>query len=124
MKVIRSYLLDNPELCNLLGGDYIFLVEKPSEIECKNYIIYKYKVLSGGYVKDYQIEFNIVGKNLQELIQIQNKLIEMLDDPRGEKFIKDTDTTIRYIRLLNGGGMVKNPNSGNYEIIVFFYVKI
>ena len=71
MKVIRKYLVENTELINLLGGQYIWLVEKPKEINADNYIIYKYKELSGGYIKDYQLEFNIIGKDLNKLLTIR-----------------------------------------------------
>ena len=124
MKVIRKYLVENTELINLLGGQYIWLVEKPKEKNADNYIIYKYKELSGGYIKDYQLEFNIIGKDLNKLLAIRQKLIELLDDTRNEKIIKDTDTTIRSTKLLNGGGMAKNPETGNYEIILYFLIKI
>ncbi len=115
-------------MINLLGGQYIWLVEKPvekpKEKNADNYIIYKYKELSGGYIKDYQLEFNIIGKDLNKLLAIRQKLIELLDDTRNEKIIKDTDTTIRSTKLLNGGGMAKNPETGNYEIILYFLIKI
>ena len=111
MKVIRKYLVENTELINLLGGQYIWLVEKPKEKNADNYIIYKYKELSGGYIKDYQLEFNIIGKDLNKLLAIRQKLIELLDDTRNEKIIKDTDTTIRSTKLLNGGGMAKKSRN-------------
>ncbi|MBZ4664466.1 MAG: hypothetical protein JG776_2184 [Caloramator sp.] len=124
MKVIRKYLIENTELINLLGGQFIWLIEKPKEINADNYIIYKYKELNGGYIKDYQIEFNIIGKDLNKLLTIRQKLIELLDDTRNEIIIKDNDTTIRNTKLLNGGGMAKNPETGNYEIILYFLIKI
>jgi hypothetical protein len=124
LKVIRKYLIENTELINLLGGQFIWLIEKPKEINADNYIIYKYKELNGGYIKDYQIEFNIIGKDLNKLLTIRQKLIELLDDTRNEIIIKDNDTTIRNTKLLNGGGMAKNPETGNYEIILYFLIKI
>lgn len=124
MKAVRQYLASNTDLKKLLGGEYIFLVEKPEKIKCDTYIVYSYKPISGGYIKDYQVEFHIIGKSLNQLIELQDKLIELLDDVRDENLIKDIDMTIRYIKLLNGGGMGKNPDTGNYEMVVFFLCKI
>lgn len=70
------------------------------------------------------LEFYIIGKDLSKLIQIQEKLIQLLDDIRNEKVIRDNDTTIRTVKLLNGGGMVKNSDTGNYEVIAYFLCKI
>jgi len=124
LKVIRKYLLEDTNLLNYLGGQYIWLVEKPKEIEANPYIIYKYKELNGGLIKNYQFEFNLIGTDLSKLLYIKERLINLLDDPRGEKSIKDDSTVIRQSKLLNGGGMVKNPNTGNYEVVVFFLFKI
>jgi len=116
--------LEDTNLLNYLGGQYIWLVEKPKEIEANPYIIYKYKELNGGLIKNYQFEFNLIGTDLSKLLYIKERLINLLDDPRGEKSIKDDSTVIRQSKLLNGGGMVKNPNTGNYEVVVFFLFKI
>ena len=124
MKVIREYLLNDTDLLNYLGGQYLWLVEKPDKVKADPYIIYKYKELNGGFIKDYQIEFNIIGSDLSKLLSIKFKLIDLLDDPRGEKQIKDNEAVVRHSKLLNGGGMTKNPNTGNFEIIVFFLCKI
>ena len=124
MKVIREYLLNDTDLLNYLGGQYLWLVEKPDKVKADPYIIYKYKELNGGFIKDYQIELNIIGTDLSKLISIKFKLNDLLDDPRGEKQIKDNEAVVRHSKLLNGGGMTKNPNTGNFEIIVFFLCKI
>lgn len=124
MKVVRKYLLQDADLLDYLGGQYIWLVEKPKEVDANPYIIYKYKELSGGFIRDYQIEFNIIGTELDKLLSIKYKLIELLDDPRNERTIKDNEIVVRHSKLLNGGGMIKNPNTGNYEVVVFFLVKI
>jgi len=124
MKVLRKYLIEDTQLISLLGGQFIWLVEKPVDVNAETYLIYKYKELNGGFIKDYQIEFNVIGKDLSKLITIKERLIDLLDDPRNEKIIKDNDTVIRHSSLLNGGGMVKNPETGNYEVVAFFMIKI
>lgn len=124
MKAIRKYLLNDSEMLNLLGGNNIFFIEKPYQVDIENYIIYKYKPIDGGLVKRYQIEFNVIGKDLNTLIEIQNRLIQLLDDYRSEFVIEDADSFIRQINLINGGGQLKNPDTGNYEIILYFLGQI
>lgn len=125
MKVIRKYLLSDPQLKSLLENkDSIYLLQKPKELEDKQYIVYLFKPLSGGYIKDYQLEFRVIGKDLAKLIAIQSRLINLLDDPRGENIIKDESTTIRHSKLLNGGGMLFNETTGNHELILYFLCKI
>ncbi len=125
MKIIRNYLLQDFQLKSLLDNhDSIYLVEKPKEKKNETYIVYFFKPITGGYVKDYQFEFRLISKDLNKLIAIQERLINLLDDPRGEKIIKDDDTTIRSTKLLNGGGQVNNEDTGNYEIVVYFLCQI
>lgn len=125
MKLIRKYLIDDTQLKSILNNqESIYLVEKPEEFEVDPYIVYFYKPLSGGFIKDWQLEFRLISKNLNKLISIQNRLVNLLDDPRGEKIIKNEETTIRSSKLLNGGGMIKNPDTGNYEMVVYFLLQI
>ncbi len=124
MKVIRQYLLQDSELLNLLNGEHIYLVEKPEKIKCSSYIIYNYKPINSGIIKDYQITFNLVGKDLSTLIQLQKRLMHLLDEVREAIRIKDTDTTIKLTEMLNGGGILKNPDTDMFEIVIYFLVKI
>ncbi|SFQ22819.1 hypothetical protein [Caldicoprobacter faecalis] len=118
MKEIRALLLQDTEITQLLNGEHIYLIEKPEQINAENYIIYKYKPLAGGLIKDYQLEFNLIGKDILKLLQLQNRLITLLDDMQAINL-----DNIRYIKLLNGGGMIKNPDTSNYHIILYFLVK-
>lgn len=125
MKVIRKYLLEDLQLKALLANqEAIYLVEKPKEMENETYIVYFFKPISGGYIKDYQIEFRLISKDLSKLFAIQSRLIKLLDDPRDEVIIKDDETAIRSRKLLNGGGSWKNPETGNYEMVVYFLCQI
>ena len=125
MKIIRSYLLQDLQLKSLLDNhDSIYLVEKPKEKEDETYIVYFFKPITGGYIKDYQFEFRLISKDLNKLIALQSRLINLLDDHRGEKIIKDSETVIRSTKLLNGGGQVKNEDTGNYEMVVYFLCQI
>lgn len=115
---LRSYLLSDPQLQVLLENNpAIFLLQKSKEIDYETFIVYLYKPLTGGQVKDYQVEFRIIGKNLSKLVAIQSRLIKLLDE-------NYTIDGIYMTKLLNGGGMIFNPEDGNSQIVVFFMCKI
>lgn len=120
MKEIRLYLLEDNTLIQLLGGKYIYLVDKPEKEQTNTYIQYTYKPLGTGIVRDYQLEFNVICKDLSKGLVIQDRLITLLDEVR--EIIKIDG--IRTTKLLNGGGMVKNPETGNYHIVLYFLAKI
>lgn len=126
--LIRQRLLSDLDLVELLNEkEAIFYIEKPDEEDFKDwnpFVIFKSKIVSGDYVKDYLVEFNIVGKDLNIVINIEKKLIEILDDTRNTNIIKDENNTIHSIRLANGGGIVKNPETENYHSILFFIARI
>jgi len=131
MTELYKYISSDEELKSLIDND-IFLIEKPEkqivngkEKTINEYIIYKYKEIgttSGRYITQYQVEFDVIGKDINKLITIKNRLIELIDDPRNEKIIKDENNTILSSRLANGGGMVKNSQTGNYSVVVYFVV--
>lgn len=123
MEVLRKYIVNDSEMNGLIGNN-IFFVDKPEKVKSDNYIIYKYKELNGGYIKDYSVELNVIGKDLSKLIKVKERLIELIDDPQNTKTIKDNNMTIRTSHLVNGGGITKNPETGNYHVVIFFTVKI
>ncbi|MCG8483471.1 MAG: hypothetical protein MJA31_09200, partial [Clostridia bacterium] len=115
--VIKEYLIADSELYTLLGGDYIWLVEKPVDAIANPYVTYKYKEMQGSdFIKDYQYEFKIVGDDLTKVQAIREKVIDLLDDPRGEKIIKNENTVVRHSKLFEGGEMNKNSDTGNFEM--------
>lgn len=124
MKAIRKYLLNDIELTQKLEGEHIYLIERPEGIRCSSYVIYSYKIIESGLVKQYQITFNIIGRKLRKLLELQDRLIELLDETRQPIIIQDEGEAIKYIKLLNGGGIIKNPQTDNYEIILYFLCKV
>lgn len=88
------------------------------------YIVFFLKPLSGGFVKDWQMEFRIISNDLSKITALNSRLIKLLDDPRGEKLIYDDETVIRSSSLINGGGTWKNPETDNFETVVYFLLKI
>lgn len=118
MQEIRTHLINDANLINLLGGHYIWLLEKPSKVETNTYICYNFKELSKEILTNYQVEFGIISNDLNKALSIKEKLIELLDNERNNIRIDGIKQTL----LLNGGGILKHEDTGNYEIIVYFYV--
>jgi hypothetical protein len=125
MSLLRSYLLDDAQMLTLLDNqEAIYQVEKPKEMEHDTYIVFLSKPLQGGHIKDYQIEFRLIDKNLSKLNALQSRLITLLDNPRERLILNDENTVIRDVHLLNGGGTLKNPSTDNFETIVFFLCRV
>ncbi|KUO66122.1 MAG: hypothetical protein APF84_12435 [Gracilibacter sp. BRH_c7a] len=124
-KVVRNYLLADAQLKILLDNkEAIYQIEKPKEIKNDTYIVFFLKPLSGGFVKDWQLEFRVISYDLSKIVAIQSRLIKLLDDPRGEIIIKDEETVIRSIKLINGGGSWRNPETDNFEMVVYFLLRV
>lgn len=124
LKLLRNFLLEDQQMKILLDDeDAIYLIEKPEKEDVDNYIIYLYKPLGGRYIQDCQIEFRLVGKDLQKLTALKSRLIKLLNYNRDSEIIRDDDIVIKDSKLLTGGGQLKNPKTGNFELIVFFLIK-
>lgn len=122
---IRNYLIKDTELMGLLNNKpSIYFVVKPDEAKETEYIIYNYKLVNGGYVKQYQLTIQCIGKDISKLLQIQDRVENLLDNYRHNKFIIDENNAIRSIELLNGGGQVFDETSGNYTLVSYFLFKI
>lgn len=120
---IRNYLLQNVQFKALLDNkDAIYLIEKPLKTINNPYVVYLYKPIGtgNGVLLDAQVEFRIVGTDLNKLTQLQSLLITLLDQTRNSIPIDG----IRFSKLLNGGGMLRNETTKDYEIIVFFNIKL
>lgn len=123
IKLLRQHLLQNKKIVSLLSNKpSIYHVEKPLKCDDKTYIVIKDKLLSGRYIEEYQLTFHIVSDNLEKVIAIEKELILYLNDPRGEKVIRDNDTYIRNIQVLNGGGRIRTPED-NWMSVVYFLCK-
>lgn len=123
IKLLRQHLFQNEKLISMLDKkDSIFYVERPLKRGDKSYIIVKDKLLSGRYIEDYQLTFHIVSPTIQQTKAIEKELIDYLNDPRGEIIIKNEDTYIRNIQVLNGGGIIRTPEN-DYLSVVYFIAK-
>lgn len=120
MNVIREYLVSQS-----IVGENIFLYEKPEKAKCTDYIIYNFKELDGGAtVRHYQLDIRCVSKDKLKAIEIKDKVVNTLDIYYKNCKIQDIETTIRSIKLVNGGGLIKNSETGEYNSLVYFSVKI
>lgn len=123
IKLLRQHLLENSKLIKMLSkSDSIFYIDKPEKRDDTTYIVVKDKLLSGRYIEEYQLTFHIVSPKPQVVKNIEKELIKYLNDPREEKIIKDDDTYIRNIQVLNGGGTIRTPEN-DYLCVVYFLLK-
>lgn len=122
IELLRKHLLKDINLVGLLNGESIFYIEKPEKVKVTDYILIRDKLISDKFITNYQIEFRVYSKDLNKAIDIEKELISYLNDPRGEKIIKDENNCIRNISVLNGGGTVKDEE-GNWIKVVFFLLK-
>lgn len=124
MNVIREYLVSDAALSSLVN-DNIFLLEKPPKSNTKDFVLYNFKEINGGQrIRDYQLDIRIVSKDKLKLLAIKDAVISLLDNFNKQTNIRDSDTVIRHTRLINGGGMIKDEDKGEYNLLVYFLVKI
>ena len=123
MNVIREYIVANG-----IVGENVFLVEKPNAKELNNvtdYIIYNFKEIDGGStIRRYLLDIRSVSNSPLKAIEIKDNVIQLLDIYYKSCTIKNEDTTIRSIKLVNGGGLIKDSDKNNYNSIIYFEVKI
>lgn len=127
ISAIRNYLIKDTELMGLLNNQpsiYFVVNTKKDEDKETEYIIYNYKIVSGGYVKRYQLTMQFIGKDITKLLQIQDRTEYLLDNFRHNKFIIDGNNQIRSIELLNGGGQIYDEETKNYTLVSYFLFKI
>ena len=128
-ELIRNQLISDDTLISLLSTQpnntiCVFTVEKPEHIQTDCYVVLRFKELSGGYVFSDSLEVTIVGKDLIKLLNIKDKIIELLDDPRNSKIIADSsNNAILTTKLVNGGGIAKNSDTNNFNVIHYFEIK-
>lgn len=113
--VLREYLVQ----ANIVS-DSVFLFEKPTQIKCNDYIVYNFKELSGGAVKQYQLDIRVIGKDKLKVLENKDKLIKALDIYDKACKIQDEEMTIRKINLVNGGGLIFNDETNEYNAVCYF----
>lgn len=101
-------------------SENVFLFEKPQHIQCNDYIIYNFKELTGGSIRQYQLDVRIVGRDKLKVLKNKDKIIDILDIYRTACKIQDEEMTIRKINLVNGGGLIYDDEHKEYNAICYF----
>lgn len=122
ISLIRKYLIEDTEINNLIGSN-IFLLEKPNEINVDDFICLLYKPLNGGVLKSYQVEVRLFSKDIMKLMKLEKAVIKRLDWTRQQN-ISNGNSTIYNCELLNGGGTIKDSETGVIETLLFFMIKV
>lgn len=121
---IREQLINNTAIYERVTN-HVFLFDKPADIESPLYILYSSKELNGGEnVRRYQLDVRIVGKDKLDVLDLKDLVIEALDNFNRPTKIKDNTVTIRHTKLVNGGGMAFNEESGEYYSFLYFQINI
>lgn len=127
LKLVRSFILNDAQVKSLLANkSAMYFISKPEEEKVNPYIVYIFKPLesiAGRNIQNVQLEFRLIGEDLQKLTALKSRLIKMLNYTRGSEVIRSENLTIYDSKLLTGGGQLQNPTTGNYELVVFFLLK-
>ena len=124
IKLLRQHLKKNTNLMDMLdNNNSIYYIDKPVKCNDKTYLVIKDKLIGLDYIKDVQLIFHVLSPSPQICKEIETELIDYLHDERGENIIKNDDTVIRNIRILNGGGIIHTPEN-DYLSVVYFIAKI
>lgn len=122
IEAIIKYLLEDKNITDKIGNN-IFLHKKPLDIKADNYICLALKPLDGGLIRSYQLELRCFGKDIVNLLNLEEDLIKSLDWIR-QKSINDNNCIIYNSELINGGGTIEDTKTGVIERLLFFMLKI
>lgn len=123
MNVIREYIV-----ASNIVGENVFLFEKPNVKELNSvtdYIVYNFKEIDGGStIRRYQLDIRVVSPDSLKVIEMKDEVIQLLDVYYRSCKIMNVETIIRSIKLVNGGGLIKNTETNEFNSIIYFEVKI
>jgi hypothetical protein len=122
--ILREYIV-NDFVIQQTVGDNVFLYDRPENCECDTYITYSPKELGsiGGGLYAYQIDIRVISKRKLSVLTVKDHLVKLLDDYSRATRMKDNDTYIRKIKLINGGGIAEADN-GDYYAFLYFHVVV
>lgn len=118
---IKEYLNNDVELTRFLGDkDRIFPlfttdISKPS-------IVYNFTPIGGGYIEESQLELKIIWNDYDEILNIRNRLKNILDIKEDKPSIAYANTYFR--SKLSGGGLLFLDEIQMYECTMYFLVKM
>lgn len=115
---IKEYLNNHEELVKLIGHSRFFPlfttdINKPS-------IVYNFTPLSGGHVKQSQLELKIIWSDYDECKEIEGAINNLLDMEEDVPFITYRKT--RFKSSLGGGGCLFRDDLQMYENTLIFMI--
>lgn len=111
---IKNYIENNIEKLN--GKMYpVFTTDLDLSVA------YKFSPISGGHLKECQLELIIAGKDYDECKTVEEDLRKLLDMEEDEKFRKHGNT--RFHSSISGGGVLFNDGCQMFEDTVYFILK-
>lgn len=115
---IKDYLSTNKDLINLIGADRLFPIfatdtEKPS-------IVYSFTPISGGHVKQSQLQLKIIGNDYDEVKDIERVINTIMDNEEDKSFIAYRNTYFK--SYLSGGGLSFREDLNMYEDTLIFII--
>lgn len=116
---IKEYLNNNEELINLIGKDNLYPIF--TTVIDYTSLVYNFKHLTGGLVKQSQLELRIISNDYDFAKIIEGCLIKILDRDGAEIYIPYGNTFFRC--ELSGSGCLYRDDLQMYENTLFFIVK-
>ncbi|KMT21595.1 hypothetical protein [Clostridium cylindrosporum] len=83
--------------------------------------VFSFKPLSGGHIKETQLEFKIIGLDYDEVKIIEKQIIDILDIEEDEASITYGSTYFR--SSLSGGGILFRDDLQMYEDTLYFIIR-
>lgn len=116
---IKEYLNTNEDLIRLIGYDRLFPlfttdISKPS-------IVYSFTPISGGHVKQSQLEFKIIWSDYDQVKEIETEINKIMDMEEDKPFIAYRNTYFK--SSLSGGGCLFRDDLQMYENTLIFTIK-
>lgn len=112
--VIKDYIEENLEL--LKGKLYPVFTTDLSELS----VAYKFTPISGGHLKQSQLELRIIDQKYDACKQVEEKILRLLDMEEDEQFVNYKG--IRFRSQISGGGILFNEGCRRFEDTMYFII--
>lgn len=112
--IIKNYIEENTE--SLKGRLYpVFTTDLP-ELS----VVYKFTPVSGGHLKQSQLELKVIGEKYDACKQIEKQLLDLLDMEEDEPFVNYR--ALRFHSQISGGGVLFNDGCQRFEATMYFII--
>lgn len=116
---IKEYINNNEDLINLIGRDKLYPL---FSIEIDDIsIVYNFKHLTGGYVKQSQLELKIITSDYDFVKVTEKYLLKILDNKEDKPYIAYGKTYFK--SGLAGGGCLFRDDLQMFENTLIFTIK-